>query len=208
MSHQTAHSYYGSWQKRAFDVVLSCILLILLSPILLILSLIVLLTAGWPIFYRQKRFGQDKQNFYLLKLRTMYVGAEKNQWRYQDENLAPTPMYKNWNDPRFVGGGRFLAKSGLDELPQLWNILRGEMSFVGPRPLPMYEAKKLGSDWDFRYQVKPGIFSDWSLALNKRYQSLVQWKKLEKTTLNKGGLSYELKVIVQTLVKLLPWQHS
>lgn len=198
------HPYYHSLKKRLFDFLVAFFLLLILWPVLLVVSLLVLATAGWPIFYQQKRYGKDKKVFRILKFRTMYVGAEKNQWRYQAESVAPTPMYKNWDDPRFVGGGRFLAKSGLDELPQLWNILRGEMSFVGPRPLPVYEAKKLDASWDFRYQVKPGIFSDWSLALSKRHQSLKEWQKLEKKTLQKGGLGYELKVITQTLGRLLP----
>lgn len=196
------HSYYHSLKKRLFDFLLTFFLLLILWPLLLVIGLLVLITAGWPIFYRQKRYGQDKKVFRILKFRTMYVGAEKNQWRYQEKSVAPAPMYKNWEDPRFVGGGRFLAQSGLDELPQLWNILQGKMSFIGPRPLPVYEAKKLGDDWDFRYQVKPGIFSEWSLALSKRHQSLKEWQKLEKKTLKKGGSSYELETIIKTLYRL------
>lgn len=198
-----ADNYYHSWLKRFFDVSLSLLLLISLSPLLLLLSLLVLFTAGWPIFYQQKRFGKDKGVFKIIKFRTMYVGAEKNQWRYQEKNVAPVPMYKNWNDPRFVGFGRFLAKSGLDELPQLINILWGQMSFIGPRPLPVYEAKKLNKTWNFRYQVKPGIFSEWSSSLEERHQSLNEWKELEKTTLKQGGLLYEFKLILSTLGRLV-----
>ena len=132
----------------------------------------------------------------------MYVGAEKNQWRYRKNNQAPNPMYKNWEDPRFVGIGRWLSKTGLDELPQLFNIIKGNMSLVGPRPLPIYEAKKLDKSWNFRYLVKPGIFSEWSAVVNK-ISSLQDWKKLEKETLKSGGIKYETKIISKTLQGLI-----
>ncbi len=197
-----AHPYYFTWFKRFFDILLSFLLLVILSPLILILSFLVLVTAGWPIFYRQNRYGQKKQVFKIIKFRTMYVGAEKNRWRYQEANIAPRPMYKNWSDPRFVGLGKFLAKTGLDELPQLLNILAGQMSLVGPRPLPVCEAKKLPQSWNFRYQVKPGIFSSWSVSFNERHQSLPEWRKLEMATLKQGGLAYELGVIVRTMIEL------
>ncbi len=196
------HSYYQSWEKRFFDVIVAITLLTLLSPLFLLLSLAILLTAGWPILYLQKRYGLNKKTFKIIKFRTMYVGAEKNQWRYQKDNLAPSPMYKNWADPRFVGIGRWLSKTGLDELPQLFNIIKGEMSFVGPRPLPLYEAKKLNKNWDFRYKIKPGVFSEWSMD-NKHHHSLTKWRQLEKKTLQQGGLKYEQKIVSQTLLNMI-----
>lgn len=195
------HPHYHSWEKRSFDLIVGLVLLILLIPLFLLLSLIILLTAGWPVFYIQKRLGLNKKVFRIIKFRTMYVGAEKNQWRYQKNNQAPQPMYKNWADPRFVGIGKWLSKTGLDELPQLFNIIRGEMSLVGPRPLPIYEIEKLSRDWGFRYQVKPGVFSEWSASANKN-DSLQNWKKLEKETLKQGGLKYEVGVIFSTFRNL------
>lgn len=173
----------------------------LLFPLLLVVSSVILITAGWPVFYTQNRYGQNKKVFKILKLRTMYVGAEKNQWRYREDNMAPEPMYKNWYDPRFVGVGRWLSKTGVDELPQLINIAKGEMSLVGPRPLPVYEAKELPADWDFRSEVKPGVFSEWS-ATRGQADTLAAWKKLERQTLRRGGLNYELSVIKNTLINL------
>jgi lipopolysaccharide/colanic/teichoic acid biosynthesis glycosyltransferase len=196
------HPHYHSWEKRFFDLSVAIALLIALTPIFSLLSLVVLLTTGWPILYIQKRCGLNKKIFKIIKFRTMYVGAEKNQWRYQKDNLAPSPMYKNWVDPRFVGMGKWLSKTGLDELPQLLNIIKGEMSFVGPRPLPIYEAEKLNKNWDFRYKVKPGIFSEWS-ADTKKNQSLKEWKRLEKETLGYGGFNYELEIILKTLQSLI-----
>lgn len=196
------HPYYLSFQKRIFDLVISLILLIILLPLFLLISLLVLITSGWPVFYHQKRLGGNKIVFRIFKFRTMYVGAEKNQWRYRQQNQAPDPMYKNWQDPRFVGIGKWLSRTGLDELPQLINIIIGNMSLVGPRPLPVYEAEKLNKSWDFRYQVKPGVFSQWSVNA-KRHNSLKEWKKLEKETLEFGGIKYEVNIILKTLRALI-----
>ncbi|MBU0579294.1 sugar transferase [Patescibacteria group bacterium] len=196
------HPYYLSFQKRIFDLVISLILLIILLPLFLLISLLVLITSGWPVFYHQKRLGGNKIVFRIFKFRTMYVGAEKNQWRYRQQNQAPDPMYKNWQDPRFVGIGKWLSRTGLDELPQLINIIVGNMSLVGPRPLPVYEAEKLNKSWDFRYQVKPGVFSQWSVNA-KRHNSLKEWKKLEKETLEFGGIKYEVNIILKTLRALI-----
>ena len=92
-------------------------------------------------------------------------------------NEAPFPMFKIAKDPRYVGIGRLLSRSGLDELPQLINILRGEMSFIGPRPLPLAEAAELSTAWNFRYRVRPGILSEWAVS-EKRHTSLAHWRNL------------------------------
>lgn len=194
------HPYYHSGAKRAFDLILSTVLLLFLWPLGLIISLIILIQSGYPVLYLQKRTGFKKKTFKIYKFRTMYKGAEKNQWRYRKNNQAPAPMYKNWTDPRFVGIGRWLSKTGLDELPQLINILKGEMSFVGPRPFPVSEAAKLGSDWNFRTRIKPGIFSQWSAQHGA--VTLSEWKKLDQKMLRQGGLKYELQLIGETLRRL------
>lgn len=138
----------------------------------------------------------------MYKFRTMKLGAHQEQAQLQKLNQAPGPMFKIFDDPRFVGVGRWLSKSGLDELPQLFNVMKGEMSVVGPRPLPVAEAKKLSADWNFRHQVKPGIFSEWTIAEN-RHRSLTDWKKLDQLTVNRGGWRYDLSVIFKTLAKSL-----
>ena len=196
------HPYYFSWQKRTFDLIIALFLLIVTLPLLILISLVILITTGTPIIYRQKRAGLKKKPFIIYKFRVMYVGAEKNQWRYRQQSSAPLPMYKNWHDPRFVGIGRLLSRTGLDELPQLVNVLKGEMSLVGPRPLPISEAKQLSKQWDFRYQVKPGIFSQWSAAFKKKL-TLKEWQRLERKTLQQGGVKYEVNLIINTLKKIL-----
>lgn len=195
------HPYYFSWQKRALDTAGAISLLLVLAPVYVVIGVTILFSSGRPIIFAQKRLGKNKLPFTMYKFRVMYVGAEKHQWRYRPLSQAPEPMYKNWQDPRFVGIGKWLSKTGLDELPQLWNILRGEMSFVGPRPLPIKEARRLPDDWNFRYQVKPGIFSHWSMDPHP-HTSLSAWKKLERETLKQGGMKIDLRLLAQTLLKI------
>lgn len=192
--------YYISRQKRLFDIGLATFLIVALSPLLLGLALTVWVTAGRPVIFKQKRMGQNRRPFVMYKFRTMYVGAERHQHRYRDNNQAPWPMFKIFNDPRFVGFGHFFSKVGIDELPQLVNILKGEMSFVGPRPLPINESKQLDATWDFRYVAKPGVFSEWTLSPSRHY-SLATWKKLEQTTLKSGNLHNDLRIVVKTLLR-------
>ena len=207
MSRVVIHPYHNSMAKRRFDVVLSLILLVGLSPLLLLIASIVLITVGQPILYRQKRVGKNGNVFQVVKFRTMVLGAEKNQKKLRTHNEAPYPMFKHHNDPRFVGVGRWLSNTGLDELPQLWNILRGEMSFNGPRPLPENESRQLlllKPTWRFRTLVRPGIFSEWSLD-QQRHRSLARWQKLDALTVSQGGLMVEIKLIFANTITILVW---
>lgn len=192
------HPYYFSSGKRVFDVVLAVSLVVMLSPIWLMVGGSVLLAAGSPILYLQPRVGRHGRIFTLWKFRTMRRNAEKLKQQYQYMNEAPPPMFKIHNDPRFVGFGKILAQTGLDELPQLINILIGDMSFVGPRPLPVGEAKKLSPQWRaWREQVRPGVFSQWALS-EERHQSLKQWKSLERKTLLAGSMKRDLLYMIST----------
>lgn len=145
---------------------------------------------GSPIIFKQKRTGKNGKVFTIYKFRTMVKNAEliraKDRTKLAKLNYAPLPMFKIGDDPRFIKFGRFLSRGGLDELPQLINIVRGEMSLIGPRPLPVTEAnslKKIDYNWYiWRHQVKPGLFSLWVLD-DKRHQDLKTWKKLERETL-------------------------
>ena len=192
------HPYYFSRQKRILDITLACILLVGLSPLLVGIMMTILFTSGWPAVFAQQRVGKDKHIFTMYKFRTMYVGAHKDQKKYAKLNESPFPAFKLANDPRFVGIGKWLSKTGLDELPQLMNILRGEMSLVGPRPLPISEAKKLIGSWNFRYKIKPGVLSLWALS-DKRHKSLKHWQKLEVLALRQGSVWDDLNIISQSI---------
>jgi len=189
--------YYFSKKKRVFDLCLAIALLIFLLPVTFVISLSVLITIGWPIIFIQKRIGQHKTVFSIFKFRTMYAGADQDQKKLHQYNESPFPAFKMSNDPRFVGVGKFLSKTGLDELPQLINILKGDMSFIGPRPLPIKEAAKLTGSWDFRYEVRPGVISYWALS-DKRHKSLRHWQRLERETLTEANVIKDLKILSQT----------
>lgn len=194
------HFYYHSKQKRLFDIVFSLFLLVTFCPIMLTIAITIILTSGWPFWFAQQRTGKDKKTFTMYKFRTMYKGADRDQNKFTTLNYAPWPMFKIDSDPRFTKIGSFLSKSGLDELPQLFNIFKGEMSFVGPRPLPVREAKKLRAIWDFRYQVKPGVFSEWTIS-DDRHKSLSKWRRLDKRTTERGGLSFEINILIKNAIK-------
>jgi lipopolysaccharide/colanic/teichoic acid biosynthesis glycosyltransferase len=200
--------YYFSRGKRVFDLVVALLLLVLLSPLLVMIGAVVLLTAGAPLVFKQKRLGRGGLAFLTFKFRTMTRNATMLKPKYDHLNEAPAPMFKIARDPRFVGIGWLLSRTGLDELPQLWNVVRGEMSLVGPRPLPVGEARALPKDWRaWREQVRPGIFSQWALSGDK-HQSLATWRKLEEATLQTGNPKEDLrqmfltvKVIFLSLIK-------
>lgn len=194
MTQLSPHPYYFSKHKRVFDVVLASLILIFLSPLFLIITLLIFWESGWPIFFLQRRTGRNKKQFTILKFRTMFVGAERWQKKLQQKNESITPMFKIKNDPRFTGVGKLLSRSGIDELPQVINILRGEMSFVGPRPLPVSESATLDKSWEYRYAVLPGIFSEWALS-EKKHTSEKLWKTLEQVTLSRGGIKYDIQLM-------------
>ncbi len=190
----TTHAYYHSKQKRFFDLILACLLLFFLLPVLILICLLIFLTDSTPIIFRQMRVGKNKQVFTLYKFRTMKNGSSLFQKKLKGLNEAPYPMFKIKNDPRFTRIGILLSHLGLDELPQILNIIKGEMSFVGPRPLPVKESQQLDSTWDFRYKIKPGIISKWALSPH-RYASLESWKQLEKDQLQHGSIFEDVKLI-------------
>jgi lipopolysaccharide/colanic/teichoic acid biosynthesis glycosyltransferase len=186
------------WKQRVFDVSSAIFILTLLSPVALLAYPLLHWLIGKPLLFRQERLGRDGKIFTLYKLRSMYKNAEITKDKYRQQNEAPWPMFKISQDPRFLRKklwlpvinrtitleiGRFLSRSGLDELPQLYNVLRGEMSLVGPRPLPVAEAMALHQQdlswYSWRHRVSPGIFSLWALD-SQHNKSLTYWKKLEK----------------------------
>lgn len=138
-------------------------LLAVALPIMGGIAILVALVDGFPVFYRQRRIGLGGRPFTMYKFRTMAVGADGLQKRYARQNEADGPVFKIRDDPRFTHTGKFLSHTGLDELPQIINMIRGEMALFGPRPLPMAEAGKLTKWQQERHRIKPGIMSPWVL---------------------------------------------
>ncbi|MBD3316929.1 MAG: exopolysaccharide biosynthesis polyprenyl glycosylphosphotransferase, partial [Chitinivibrionales bacterium] len=155
----------GSWGlavKRGLDIVSSAILLAAFAPIMLVVALVIKLTSKGPIIYAQKRIGLNKRVFEMYKFRTMVPHAERMQNDLEKLNEASGPVFKIRNDPRVTPVGRWLRKTSLDELPQLINVLKGDMSLVGPRPLPLRDYKGFDNDrFRRRLSVPPGITCIW-----------------------------------------------
>ena len=139
---------------------LAVVAIFLLSlPVQVIIVVLIMLTSGFPIIFRQRRMGKKGQPFVMYKFRTMVRDAEKAKRNYVSLNESVGPVFKIHNDPRFTLIGKILSHTGFDELPQLFNVLRGDMALIGPRPLPVSEAKKLKPWMHARQQIRPGIIS-------------------------------------------------
>ena len=150
--------------KRIMDVALATILLLLLLPVFLVIAIIIKLTSRGPMFYRWKVVGQYGRPFIGYKFRTMFVGADQMREQLQDKNEMTGPFFKMRKDPRVTRVGRVLRRFSLDELPQLWSILKGDMSMVGPRPTQIFEFQSL-EDWQKRRtEVRPGAVSSWIVS--------------------------------------------
>lgn len=184
------------------------LLLVSLSPLLLILFLLVKLTSSGPFLYTQPRLGRLKQVFLLIKIRTMVKDAEKTKKNLLKFNEADGPVFKIRNDPRYTQIGKFLSHNGLDEIPQLINIILGQMTFVGPRPLPVDEARRIDPKYDIRYQVLPGITSLWVVE-GAHKLSFKNWMELDLKYVKNRSLRLDFQIIINTLilvVKSICWQ--
>ncbi|MBI4062287.1 sugar transferase [Candidatus Gottesmanbacteria bacterium] len=177
-------------------------LLIFSLPVGGLISVGILLTSGFPILFTQKRVGKNGTQFILIKFRTMVQGSDRMQKDLQQRNEAGGPVFKIRNDPRFTPIGKFLSHTGLDELPQLWNVLRGDMALFGPRPLPVPEANKLKAWQKERYRIKPGIISPWILEGYHR-TSFDDWMKSDIAYSKKKSVSYDLMLFVRSILFML-----
>lgn len=158
---------------RLLDASVSLILLTALMPLMLVIGVIIRLTSTGPALFRQRRLGRDLVPFTVHKFRTMHNGVSSDVHRAfvlsliagdEPEHTAREPQFKLADDARVTSVGRFLRRSSLDELPQLWDVLRGKMSLVGPRPAISYEVENYPEDWFTRFSVRPGITGLWQVS--------------------------------------------
>jgi lipopolysaccharide/colanic/teichoic acid biosynthesis glycosyltransferase len=148
--------------KRGLDIVVSAILLVLLAPLLLLVAILIKVTSPGPVLFIQNRVGYNKRRFKVYKFRTMTPGAEHKIKELEHLNEVSGPAFKIKNDPRITPVGKLLRKTSIDELPQLFNVLKGDMSLVGPRPLPERDYAGFNQDWQRRrFSVRPGITCLW-----------------------------------------------
>lgn len=179
--------------KRGSDILCASILLILLAPLLLIVALLIKITSKGPVFYKQQRYGKNLKVIYPLKFRSMIVGAEK---------LGAGYYFEGENDPRITNIGKLIRKTSIDELPQLWNILKGDMSLIGPRPTIKLIHNKFNDVQLGRYRMRPGI-TGWA-QVNGRNN--IPWSKraeLDNWYIDNFSLLLDIKIFLLTILLVL-----
>ncbi len=185
--------------KRLLDVFVSATLLILLAPVLLLTALAIRLTSRGPTFFAQERVGFRKRTFRLFKFRTMVPDAEQKLAEIEHLNEVSGPVFKIKNDPRVTKIGAFLRRTSIDELPQLWNIFRGDMSLVGPRPLPIRDCEGFEEDQHRRrFSVPPGLTCLWQVA-GRSSIPFEQWMKLDLQYIDNWSPWLDLKILMWTV---------
>jgi exopolysaccharide biosynthesis polyprenyl glycosylphosphotransferase len=187
--------------KYTFDRVAAALLLLLFSPFMLVIAVLIKATSGrWsdPVFYGQQRSGLHGKPFTLWKFRSMRIGADKELAELQKQNEMEGPVFKIKNDPRMTGVGRSLRKMSLDELPQLWNVLRGDMSLVGPRPPLPAEVAKYDRWQRRRLSMKPGITCLWQV-MGRNQLSFDTWMKLDLEYIDRWSLLLDFKILCRTV---------
>lgn len=186
--------------KRLFDVICSLLAIIILSPVLLVVAIIVKVTSPGPVIYRQHRVGMHGRDIYLYKFRSMVENADRLIDSFTPEQKKE--YYENFkleHDPRVTGIGRFLRKSSIDELPQLLNIFKGEMSFVGPRPIVEEELANYGTDRDLFLSVKPGLTGYWATH-GRSNTSYEERMRLELYYVEHASLWLDIRIFILTFV--------
>jgi exopolysaccharide biosynthesis polyprenyl glycosylphosphotransferase len=185
--------------KRVLDVALAGSALMALAPVIILAAIAIKLTSPGPVFFVQERIGLSKRRFKMFKFRTMVPNAEQLMPALERSNEAAGPVFKIRNDPRITPIGRLLRRSSIDELPQLLNVLAGDMSLVGPRPLPVRDYEGFNEDWQRRrFSIKPGITCLWQVG-GRSELSFEQWMRLDLKYLDEWSLWLDLKILTQTV---------
>jgi exopolysaccharide biosynthesis polyprenyl glycosylphosphotransferase len=189
--------------KRALDIAISTLALLILAPVFLITAIAIRSSSPGPIFFAQERIGLNKRRFLMYKFRTMIAGAERMQAELERCNEADGPVFKIKNDPRVTSVGRFLRKFSIDELPQLVNVLRGDMSLVGPRPLPLRDYRGFDQDRQRRrFSVRPGLTCLWQIN-GRSSVSFDHWMDLDMLYIDHWSLWLDLEILAKTIPAVL-----
>jgi exopolysaccharide biosynthesis polyprenyl glycosylphosphotransferase len=189
--------------KRALDFVLALLLIILASPLMIAAAIAVHLSSGGPILFVQTRYGRNRKRFPMFKFRSMVIDAEQRQAELETMNEAQGPVFKLKSDPRVTRVGTFLRRTSIDELPQLFNVLRGEMSLVGPRPLPLRDVSRFEESWLLRrFSVRPGITCLWQIK-GRSETTFDQWIEQDLTYIDHWSLGLDLKILLMTIPAVL-----
>jgi exopolysaccharide biosynthesis polyprenyl glycosylphosphotransferase len=185
--------------KRIMDITISALALILLAPLFVMIGILIKIDLRGPIFFVQERVGYNKRRFEFYKFRTMTSDAEKRQAEMEHLNEVSGPVFKIKDDPRVTKIGKILRKTSMDELPQLFNVLKGDMSFVGPRPLPIRDYKRFEKNWQKRrLSVRPGLTCLWQIQ-GRNELSFEKWIELDMEYIDHWSLLLDLKILVKTI---------
>jgi exopolysaccharide biosynthesis polyprenyl glycosylphosphotransferase len=188
--------------RRAADAALAAVLLALLSPVLALIALAIKATSRGPVLFRQTRCGLYGRPFTFLKFRSMRIDAEALKPALASMNEMDGPAFKMTNDPRVTGVGRFLRRTSLDELPQLWNILKGDMSFVGPRPAVVEEVAQYKPWQRRRLSMKPGLTCLWQIS-GRNELTFDEWMRLDLEYIDNWSLWLDVKIALKTIPAVL-----
>ena len=189
--------------KRVFDIVVALVIILLLSPIYLVAALAVKLTSPGPVLFLQRRYGLNKRTFFMYKFRSMCIDAESRQAAIEHLNEIAGPTFKIKNDPRLTPIGAFIRRMSIDELPQLFNVLKGEMSLVGPRPLPLRDVQRFSEAWLMRrFSVKPGVTCLWQI-MGRSNTDFDRWIQLDLQYIDNWSLSLDFVILMKTIPAVL-----
>ncbi|MEW6750311.1 MAG: sugar transferase [Candidatus Latescibacterota bacterium] len=197
-----AEHRYG-WGKRLADVALAVVLLVLAAPAALLAAALIKLDSPGPVLFVQERLGLHKRRFRLYKFRTMVTNAEARLAQIEHLNEVGGPAFKMRNDPRITRVGRWLRKSSVDELPQLLNVLKGDMSLVGPRPLPVRDYEGFDRDWyRRRFSVLPGVTGLWQVN-GRSSVSFERWMEMDMQYIDQWNPWLDAKILLKTIPAVL-----
>jgi len=189
--------------KRLVDLIVASSVLVVLAPVMVVIGIAVRLDSPGPALFLQERVGLNKRRFKLFKFRTMVVDAEKRLAELESKNEVSGPVFKIKKDPRITRLGAFLRRTSLDELPQLLNVVRGEMSLVGPRPLAVRDYLGFSQDWHRRrFSVRPGITCLWQV-LGRSSIPFERWMELDMQYIDEWSLSLDLEILLRTIPAIL-----
>ncbi|MGE5406169.1 MAG: sugar transferase [Methanosarcina sp.] len=193
------HNHYQLALKKVMDVVISLAVIIAFSPVFLIIALLVKFSSPGPVIFKQARVGLRGRPFDLYKFRTMVANAEQIRNQLSEKNEVDGPVFKIKDDPRVTGVGKFLRRTGLDELPQLFNVLKGEMSLIGPRP-PLLSETKQYKRWQLRrLSVKPGLSCFWQIKPERNSIRFDKWMELDLAYIDNWSIRLDLIILFKTV---------
>ena len=192
--------------KRFGDIVCSLLALIVLSPLLIAVAAAIMIEDSGSPIYAQKRTGKDSKTFIMYKFRSMRIGAEKERDSLLSKNEVDGPLFKIADDPRVTRVGKFIRRTSIDELPQLVNIIKGDMSIIGPRPLATYEQDKCTEYQKQRLLVKPGLSCYTALEKNSK-ENFDHWIELDMKYIRERSVFTDIKIILRTMGVVLGFKN-